>query len=100
MTLAGALFPYRIFVEGYRFVGENELMTLILPRKPAWVIYVTAIVLACDPGARAQTTATVSGTVTDDSGGLVPNVVLTVVTKATGVTRSQLLSEHTPFVVP
>ncbi len=48
----------------------------------------------------AQTTATIVGAVTDATGALVPNTRITVVHKATGVTRAALTNVTGAYVVP
>src|SRR5580704_5371824 len=69
-------------------------------RRSDWIACAAAIVLAVAPRLVAQTTATVSGLVTDESGAVIPRVVLAVTNTATGVTRSQITGEDGRFVVP
>jgi hypothetical protein len=78
----------------------SKQMNAVL-RKAALVTGVIAIAIAISSPGRAQmTTATVSGTVTDATGAVIPTVKVTVTNTATGVTRSTLTDEAGRFVVP
>jgi hypothetical protein len=48
----------------------------------------------------AQTTATIVGTVTDSSGAVAPNVVVTVTSRDTGLTRKTVTSQSGNYAVP
>ncbi|MGA8043946.1 MAG: TonB-dependent receptor [Terracidiphilus sp.] len=52
-----------------------------------------ALLLALVPGAWAQENATITGTVTDTTGAVVPNAALTLTNPATGQTRTGLSNE-------
>ena len=50
--------------------------------------------------AQAQDTGLISGTVTDESGAVIPNVTLTITNKATGTTRSVTSNAEGLFSAP
>src|SRR5919106_3077896 len=64
-------------------------------------VVLVAITLACAQGAFAQiTAATVSGTVKDETGGVLPGVDITIQNVATGLTRSGITDANGYFTVP
>ncbi len=65
----------------------------------AFAVYCAVLVLVCSPLAMAQTTtATLSGAVTDATGGVLPGAQVAVTNVATGVRRTTVTDEHGRFV--
>src|SRR6476620_5817101 len=60
---------------------------------------VVAMLIACG-SAWAQATATISGTVRDQSGGVLPGVTITVTQQDTGLTRTTVSNETGSYVLP
>ena len=60
---------------------------------------VLAILIACG-SAWAQATATISGTVRDQSGAVLPGVTVTVTQQETGLTRTTVSNETGSYVLP
>jgi len=58
-----------------------------------------AMLIACG-SAWAQATATISGTVRDQSGGVLPGVTITVTQQDTGLTRTTVSNETGSYVLP
>lgn len=59
-----------------------------LSRRLSWLVIVAGLMLSTAHLLPAQSTATVSGTVTDPSGAVVPNAAITIVSLAKGVERA------------
>ena len=65
-----------------------------------WVVLaLNFIVLTCIAGAQTNT-ATLSGTVMDSAGAVVPNVAITVSSKATGLKRQATTNKEGLFTLP
>ena len=60
---------------------------------------VVAMLIACG-SAWAQATATISGTVRDQSGGVLPGVTITVTQQETGLTRTTVSNDTGSYVLP
>jgi hypothetical protein len=76
-------------------------LTKFMLRKTALAVYMAAAMLAvCPRGIAQTTTATVSGTVTDATGAVIPAVNVTIANTATGVKRSVLTDQEGRFVLP
>src|SRR6185369_8985482 len=60
---------------------------------------VLAVVLACG-SAWAQATATISGTVRDQSGAVLPGVTITATQQETGLVRSTVSNDSGSYVLP
>jgi hypothetical protein len=60
---------------------------------------VVAMLMACG-SAWAQATATISGTVRDQSGGVLPGVTITVTQQETGLTRTTVSNDTGSYVLP
>lgn len=63
-------------------------------------ILVSALFISCSGLAHAQSTATLSGTVTDPSGAVVPGAQVSVVGNATGLTRTVVTDSVGSYTVP
>jgi len=66
------------------------------------LLVLTAVVLVGLPatGWAQQTTGTLGGTVTDDTGALIPGADVTVTSESTGVARATITSDTGTFLVP
>jgi hypothetical protein len=75
-------------------------MTMGRPLAIPGFLAFAALLLLCATGAWAQSTATLSGTVTDPSGAVVPNAHVVVHSLATGLDRSVETDNAGSYVVP
>lgn len=70
-----------------RHKGAGDLLRLGSWVSAMGAMLVIALVLWCVPGAHAQTTAQLNGTVTDPSGGVIPDATVTLINQSTGDKR-------------
>ena len=64
------------------------------------LVLVVLCLYVCTPGFSQSSFATVSGTVSDTSGALIPGVTVTATNNATGVTSTAMSNETGTYVIP
>ena len=76
----------------------KRLRTLILAL--AWTVLVTVLALGTPATAAAQGTATLRGTVTDASGGVLPGATVTITNSGTKAARTAVTDDRGGYTFP
>ncbi len=84
----------------YKLSIHKQLFEEVILKRFLKAIFIAALVIFSVRVACAQSTATVSGTVTDPSGALVPQAQITLHGNATGITRVVTSDNDGNYTIP
>jgi hypothetical protein len=87
-------------MNGARKKSEARVSVNVFMGRVTRILLLVALVLIFLPGVHAQTTATISGTVVDNSGGLVPGASVILTNEASRDTRGTVSNGSGIFVFP
>jgi Carboxypeptidase regulatory-like domain/TonB-dependent Receptor Plug Domain len=72
----------------------------MMDKRSWWTAPAVLVTFACATAAHAQSRGTISGTATDNSGGVVPGVTIVVTNTDTGVARTLVTDERGRYIAP